>query len=659
MNKILSTSNAPVFFRNSHCQICEFQNSCLEKLIERDDLSLMPALKPKEILQKNNRGVFSVKQLSYSFRPKKNPYRRRKFLPELKALAIREGKTFIQEIPDIKSAATEIYLDIEGLPDSDFYYLIGIVVRTKDSAKEYSFWANSKHDELSIFIELIKLLQSLENWVIYHYGSYEIQSLKNISKKLSPQHKEYVGKIIDNSFNILSIFTNCIYPPTYSNSLKEIARFLKFEWTENDASGLQSTVWRYGWETSSSGDFKNKLITYNLEDCRALMVVKDWILNIPKDENETYKKADNLKVDSLYKLGKANFLIKELEKTNNYAYFSYQRNKVFIKTYPKIAKVYDSRSKTVIPRKKQRPNKIIEIPQPRYCPKCKGKKFYRHSKNQKRIVVDLKITKTSIRKFVTMNYTERFKCINCKNIFTPKSFVKISSKYGRTLHCWIVNQAIQYRISYNRIATILKESFDIDYPNSAHHVKTHFAEYYKTTLTEMFNNLKKGALLHIDETTFKLKKGNGYVWIFTNIDTVCYLYRPTRESDFLKEILADFKGVLICDFYGGYDFINCPKQRCLVHLIRDINDGLVKNQQNDEYKYLALDFSKLLNEIISTVNRFGLKKRYLNKHKKQIRYFFKQLKGAEFETDICMKLKKRFLSTQDELFTFMNYNGVP
>ncbi len=73
LNKILSNTNPPVFFKNNHCQVCEFQNSCLEKLVERDDLSLLTALKPKEILQKNNRGVFSVKQLSYSFRPKKYP----------------------------------------------------------------------------------------------------------------------------------------------------------------------------------------------------------------------------------------------------------------------------------------------------------------------------------------------------------------------------------------------------------------------------------------------------------------------------------------------------------------------------------------------------------------------------------------------------------
>jgi predicted RecB family nuclease len=71
-------------------------------------------------------------------------------------LAIREGKTFIQEIPNIPASPNEIFLDIEGLPDKNLYYLIGIIIRTNDSEKDYSFWANNKDDDEKIFIELIE-----------------------------------------------------------------------------------------------------------------------------------------------------------------------------------------------------------------------------------------------------------------------------------------------------------------------------------------------------------------------------------------------------------------------------------------------------------------------------------------------------------------------
>jgi len=122
--------------------------------------------------------------------------------------------------------------------------------------------------------------------------------------------------------------------------------------------------------------------------------------------------------------------------------------------------------------------------------------------------------------------------------------------------------------------------------------------------------LKIGKLLHCDETTFKIGKEKCYIWVFTNMNTVCYIFKQTREAEFLKELLIDFKGVLVSDFYAGYDAIDCPKQRCLIHLIRDINDELFKNQQNEEFNKLCTSFSVLLNCIISTVNHYGLKNRH-------------------------------------------------
>ena len=373
LNKILSNSNAPAFFKNNHCQICEFQNNCIEKLIERDDLSLLTALKIKEIVQKNNRGIFSVKQLSYTFRPKKNPYRRRKFLPELKALAIREGKTFIQEIPILKQVETEVYLDFEGILDRGSNYLIGVILKTNEVVTEYSLWANNEEEEKDIFIELIHLLKPLNSFTIYHYGSYEIQALKRISQKLTTEQQELLKTMIDKSFNVLNIFSEYIYPPTYSNSLKEIARFLKFDWTEKDASGLQSTVWRYNWEISLNNDLKQKLIQYNIEDCRALKVVKDWLDGIDKSEGLT-QQTSSLKSENIFKWGITNYIVKDFEEINSKAYFDYQREHIYLRTEKKVFRAI----------KRQESNsKLYNIPDkrinlfPEDCPNCKSTNFKR------------------------------------------------------------------------------------------------------------------------------------------------------------------------------------------------------------------------------------------------------------------------------------------
>ncbi len=86
-----------------------------------------------------------------------------------------------------------------------------------------------------------------------------------------------------------------------------------------------------------------------------------------------------------------------------------------------------------------------------------------------------------------------------------------------------------------------KEIFDIDYKINILSIKSNFVEFYKNTLSEMFAFLKKGLLIHIDETAFNLNKLKCYVWVFTNMDTVYYLFRYSRESDFFKGFAFGFQ----------------------------------------------------------------------------------------------------------------------
>ena len=72
-------------------------------------------------------------------------------------------------------------------------------------------------------------------------------------------------------------------------------------------------------------------------------------------------------------------------------------------------------------------------------------------------------------------------------------------------------------------------------------------------------------------------KDKGYVWVMTSTDSVYFFYKKSREGSFLAEMLKTFKGVLVSDFYTAYDVANVPQQRCLIHLMRDMNDDLLKN----------------------------------------------------------------------------------
>ena len=231
----VNSSEAPRFFQNKYCKTCEFQDACKTKLIEADDLSLLGNISKKEVLKKNNRGIFSIYQLSYTFRPRKKSKKKKaspksqRFLWELKALALREKRTYIQDIPQLPESKTEIYLDFEGLPDEGFVYLIGMVIKKDESERCLSFWANSQAEEENIFKQLFDTLSEVGEYTIYHYGSYEIRALKRISTHLDDSYKAEVNKILKNCINLLSFFTSMVYPPTYTNELKDIAGFLGFQ----------------------------------------------------------------------------------------------------------------------------------------------------------------------------------------------------------------------------------------------------------------------------------------------------------------------------------------------------------------------------------------------------------------------------------------------
>ena len=64
-------ANPPKLILNEHCQECEFRGICREKAIKEENLSLLGAMGAKEVLKKNKKGIFTLTQLSYTFRPRR------------------------------------------------------------------------------------------------------------------------------------------------------------------------------------------------------------------------------------------------------------------------------------------------------------------------------------------------------------------------------------------------------------------------------------------------------------------------------------------------------------------------------------------------------------------------------------------------------------
>jgi len=678
--------HVPPLILNSHCKVCRFSNCCRAKALEKDDLSLISSLSKKEILKLNKKGIFSVTQLSHTYRPRRRKIEAiAKHAPALKALAIREKKIYIAQTSKPQLGRVRVYFDVEGIPDKDFYYLIGAKVVDDTAESTYSFWADERSSEERIWREFLTMLSFFESFSLFHFGSYESDFVFRMLKRYGASSEITADRLKSASINVLTYCYLNIYFPTYSNSLKELGTYLKFSWKSPGASGLDSIDWRYQWENSRDQALKDRLLRYNLDDCEALNLLTNAVLEIMEQGTEYPEpvvSTDSIRIEHPYRLGRNSFVIPEFDYINKCAYFDYQRAKVYWRTDDNLKKSLKRKKKKA--RRYQKINKVIRINRQKKCIACKSRKISMHS-SFTRTIYDIRFTTTSVKKWTTKFVAWRFRCLKCGKTFAPDDYAVeacktrgykqhenmpivstdlrptiYKTKYGRGLLTWIIYQLIGLRQSHENITMGLNEMFGFGFGKAiVAEMKYRAAEFYCEAYEEIKKSIQGGRLVHVDETRVSVKGAVGYVWVFTNLEEVLYIYSDSREGGILAEVLKDFKGIMVTDFYTAYDSVPCLQQRCLIHLIRDFNDDLFKNPFDEEFKGMVEAFGRLLKPIMATIDLRGLKTHFFKKHKEAASKFFAEYLGKDYSSELARKYQTRLKKNQDRLFTFLNHDGVP
>lgn len=90
--------------------------------------------------------------------------------------------------------------------------------------------------------------------------------------------------------------------------------------------------------------------------------------------------------------------------------------------------------------------------------------------------------------------------------------------------------------------------------------------------------LRTSPRVHADETGWRTDGKNGYLWAVTDPEHTLYHVDPSRSGTVIEKLLGEtFDGKLVADFYAAYDRMACTKQRCLVHLLRELKETAEKH----------------------------------------------------------------------------------
>ena len=80
--------------------------------------------------------------------------------------------------------------------------------------------------------------------------------------------------------------------------------------------------------------------------------------------------------------------------------------------------------------------------------------------------------------------------------------------------------------------------------------------------------------VHADETGWRTNGANGYLWSVSNPSLTLYHVDKSRAGKVIRKLLGRaFGGTLVSDFYSAYAKMDCKKQKCLAHLLRELTDS--------------------------------------------------------------------------------------
>jgi predicted RecB family nuclease len=184
---------------------------------------------------------------------------------------------------DLPVAPVELYFDIEAEPSLNVAYLHGVLVvdqRAEHPSDRHTFYpllAEDPNQERQVWQQFLDLVWRYPDAPIYHFCPYEVQTVERLGK-LYGTPSEQIKPLLNRFIDLHDRITRLVTLPVESYALKQIARWLGFEWQDPAANGAQSICWYAQWLATGDRTQLDAILTYNEDDCRATHRVKEWLV---------------------------------------------------------------------------------------------------------------------------------------------------------------------------------------------------------------------------------------------------------------------------------------------------------------------------------------------------------------------------------------------
>jgi transposase len=133
---------------------------------------------------------------------------------------------------------------------------------------------------------------------------------------------------------------------------------------------------------------------------------------------------------------------------------------------------------------------------------------------------------------------------------------------------------VRHRLPFRQIAQVLRDlpGLRISAAALVKQVKR-VARWLDGKYQDLIQRMRASPHVHVDETGWRIDGRNFWLWAFTDPTFTLYHVDESRGGKVPLQLLGKaFGGVVVSDFYSAYNQLEGPKQRCLVHLLREVKE---------------------------------------------------------------------------------------
>ena len=212
------------------------------------------------------------------------------------------------------------------------------------------------------------------------------------------------------------------------------------------------------------------------------------------------------------------------------------------------------------------------------CPKCGGSLTER--KEHEQFVVDIPPVEPEITRYVTHSGY----CSCCQQRVRSRHADQISDATGAAgvvvgprAKALAVDMKHRLGLSYGKVCDLLEDAFGLRVSRGGwYQADVRLADQAQPVYEGLVEMLRESAVVHVDETGWRIGTLSAWLWVFTNRETTVYTIRQSRGHEVVVDILGtEFAGVLNSDCFLAYDakaLDDWLKQKCVGHLLRNLSE---------------------------------------------------------------------------------------